>query len=441
MSSSIPQLTLFPLYPGGPLVRGRSGLNGNSSFYLRETKFTPAYGVNIPANATPLDTTTYYTLNGNQRVVSRPISEAANDTGLLAYDGTAIGKLKQGSVPAVAPSIPNLYKNAVELLSVSDLKFSDLMAQPDFLIPGVGMGLKVTTDGMGGVDTIALSPSSRGQLPGVSAIAKDFTLPNRVDITTGATFFRTGPSVNIGGASTDNTAAPARSVNPINQQGNVIPPFNVNSLERNAGIFRQDQLEQLALQALADPNADLDRLSPLLERLYQPQPNEQGVSVAGYDSVLDAEQSRQLAANQARLGVNPSDQFRKSVAEFVSVARQPQESYSAAYNPRMDQLQNGKINVTPWQASANASQSGLGQNSGNAFEMGSAVADAMSRKGRGSYIPFRMQSDTQGGQQGFTGSNPFAGSGGGMQSGMSFGSQAQSHQQFRMPRRPMAFMA
>ena len=441
MSSTIPQLTLFPLYPGGPLVRNRGGVNGNSSFYLRETKFTPAYGVNIPANASDIDTTTYYTLNGNQKVVSRPISEAADYyTGLLQYDGTAIGKLKQGTIPAVAPSIPNLYKAAVELLTVSDLKFSDLMAQSDFLIPGVGMGLKVTTDGLGGVDKIELSPSSRGKLPTVSAIGDDFTLSNRVDITTGATFSRSEPSVNIGGASTETSAAPAKAVNSINPQANAIPAFNVNTLERNAGIFRQDTLEQLALQALADPNSDLERLSPLLERLYQPQPNEQGLAVAGYDSVLNAEQSRQLAANQARLSVNPSDQFRKSVAELVSVARQPQESYASAYNPRMDQLQNGKINVTPWQASASASQSGMGQSSGNAFEMGSAVADAMSRKGRGSYIPFQMQSDAQG-QQSFTGSNPFAGSGGGMQSGMSFGSQAQSNQQFRAPRRPMAFMA
>lgn len=447
MSSSIPQLKLFPLYPGGPVVQGKGWLNANSSFYLRATKFTPAYGVNIPPGSSSVDTDTYYSLRANHTLSAQPISQASNYTGLLDYDASAIGKLKQGSVPAVAPSIPNLYKNAVDLLSVSDLKFSDLMSQPDFLIPGVGMGIKVTTDGMGGIDSVSLSPSSRGKLPSVSAIAKDFTLPNRVDITTGAVFSRPGPTVNIGGASSQNATTPAKTVSPIDAQNTQLPQFNVNTLDKNAGLFKQDQLEQLALQALADPDADLERLGPLLEGLYQPQPGNQALAVSGYDSVLSAEQARQVAANQAGLQVNPSEQFRQNVAQLVSVARQPQESfvsmYQSGHQTGMEQLMNGKVNVTPWQAAASASQSGLGQSGANTnmFDMGGAVADAASRKGSGSYIPFRMQSDAQG-QQGFAGSNPFAGNNsGGMQSSMSFGSQSQSNQQFRMPRKPMAFIA
>jgi hypothetical protein len=173
MSSTIPKLKLFPLYPGGPQVQNAGGLNANSSFYLRPTRFTPAYGVNIPPDTNPNDTDTYYTLRGDQTIARRSVSEARAYNTSLAFDGTVQGNLKQVAVPAVAPQTPDLYKEAVELLSISDLKFTELMAQPEFRIPGVGMGLKVTTDGLGNVDTIAISPSSRGQLPGVSDGSND----------------------------------------------------------------------------------------------------------------------------------------------------------------------------------------------------------------------------------------------------------------------------
>jgi hypothetical protein len=76
------------------------------------------------------------------------------------------------------------------------------------------------------------------------------------------------------------------------------------------------------------------------------------------------------------------------------------------------------------------------------FEMGSAVADAMSRKGRGSYIPFQMSGGQSQGQA-FGGSNPFMGGTGTSSGGMHFGGQQPQSggQAFRMPRKPLAFTA
>ncbi len=434
MSSSIPQLKLFPLYPGGPVVQNRGTLNANSSFYTRATRYTPSYPVNIPSSSTP--TNTFFNIDGKRIVATQPASADQLFNTPLNIDGTASGKLRTATVPSQAPTIPSLYQNAVDLLSISDLKFSDLVNQPDFRIPGIGMGLKVTTDGMGGIDKVELSPGSRGNLPGVSAIAKDFVLPNRTDITTGATFFRSGLPFNVKGATAANAIKPLQKLNPAALQANLLSQLNPNTLNRNAGIFKQDQLEKLALSALEDKNFDFDKVN--LEKLFQLQSQDNGIAVAGYDSALDAEQSRQLAASQSGLDVNTSPEFRQNMAELVSAARQPSENYASVFGPRLDQVMNGRINVTPWQqAAANAGQSGMGANSGSAFEMGGAVADAASRKGRSAmYMPFQMDSGSQG--QGFANANPFTG--GRLQSGMSFGGQTGAEQQFQR-RRPMAFMA
>ena len=104
--SSIPQLTMFPLYPGGPQVRGKGYMNANSSFYTKATQFTPAYAVNIPPNSNPVNPNTFYQLNNQGTVSQRPIGQATAYNAPLAFDGSVLGGLKQAAVPAVAPPIP-----------------------------------------------------------------------------------------------------------------------------------------------------------------------------------------------------------------------------------------------------------------------------------------------------------------------------------------------
>lgn len=443
MSSSIPKLTMFPLYPGGPKVQNTSGsLNANSAFYLRATQFTPAYGVNIPSNTNPSDLNTYYTVRGDQTLMTRPVSDIQPFTTPLALGGTP-GSVQQTVAPAVAPQTPSIYNQAVQLLSISDLKFSDLMAQPDFRIPGIGLGLKVTTDGMGNVDTVAISPSSRGELPSIAATSPDFGFSNRTEITTGAIFKTIDPGFELGGSSAN---VPVKSSQPntaLNSSINPLQPLNVNGLGKTAGIFNLDNLEQLTLAALKDQQGpELDSLTSTLQRLYQQQ-TPGGVAVSGAASSLDAEQSRQLAAVQAGLNVSPSTTSQQDIAAFVSAASRPQESYAAAYAPKMDQLMNGRVNVTPWQQAAASSSGGMNYSNGAMFEMGSAVADAMSRKGKGSsYMPFFQMGGGQTGGQSFGGANPFMSGTGTSSGGMSFGGHSQSGgQAFRMPRKPLAFTA
>jgi hypothetical protein len=442
MSSTIPPLTMFPLYPGGPKVQNTSGsLNANSAFYLRPTRFTPAYGVNIPPDTDPMDTDTYYTLLGNQTLLARPISGIQPFDTPLSLDGSATGALKQVATPTVAPTIPTLYDNAVKLLSITELQFSDLMAQADFRIPTIGMGLKVTTDGMGNVDTIAISPSSYGTIPGIAATSPDFGFSNRTDVTTGATFKTLDAGFELGGTNAIPASSSKLPTIANNTALNPLPQFNLSGLGKTAGIFNLDSLEQLTLDALQNPKStDLDTLAPAFAQLYQQQ-TPGGLAVSGADSALNAEQSVQLAAVQAGLNVSPSNAAQQNIAAYVSAASRPQETYAAAYAPRMDQVMNGRVNVQPWQPTTASNSGSLNYGNGAMFEMGSAVADAMSRKGRGSYIPFQMSGGQSQGQT-FGGSNPFLGAGtssGG--SGMGFaGGQSQSGGQL-FHRKPLAFTA
>lgn len=438
MSGTIPQLILYPLYPGGPQVKANSGtLNANSSFKTRANAFVPAYGVNLPSNLQPSEADTYYTLTGTATISRRPISEAANAySGNLGFDGTVTGGLKKVPVPAVAPQIPDLYRKAVELLSISDLKMADLLALPEFRIPGVGMGLKVTTDGMGGIDSVAINPSGRGVLGRPDATSPSFGGLNSAEISRAAAFSLTDLSINTGTAPIQQPTPyqPNQPVTVAPTDNNALQPqYTLNRLDRNAGIFN---LEEQALRALQSQSVDLDRITPELARLYQLQAGDiqpEGRVQFG----PDATQSQQIAASQVGLGVKTSDAFQANVVGLINANKQA-ENYASAFAPRMDQVMNGKIAASPWVGNQSAGTAGGGLSGSSSFEMGAAVADAMSRKGRGAgYMPFRMQSDTQ--EQGFGGSNPFLGANAGSSGGSQFGGEA-GQQQYR-PRRQLAFTA
>lgn len=439
MSGRIPQLILYPLYPGGPQVKASSGtLNASSSFKTQANQFVPAYGVNLPDNLQASEADTYYTLTGTATISRRPIGEASSTfNGHLGFDGTVTGGLKSVSAPAVAPEIPNLYKKAAELLSISDLKMADLLALPEFRIPGVGMGLKVTTDGAGGIDTVAINPGARGVMGRPDATGDYFGGLNSAEISRGAVFSLTDLSINTGTAPvqqpTANQVVDTTTVTPV--QNTIQPQYTVNKLDRNAGIFN---LEEQALTALKSQNADLDRITPELERLYQLQAGD----IRPENSVRlgpDSTQAQQMAASQVGLGVKTNEAFQANVVGLINANKQS-ESYASAFAPnKMDQVMNGKIAGAPWVGNQSAGTAGGGLGNSASFEMGAAVADAMSRKGKGAtYIPFRMQSDTQ--EQGFGGSNPFMGAnaGAGGSGGSQFGGQAD--QQYR-PRKQLAFTA
>lgn len=435
--SSLPPLIFYPLYPGGPQVRATNAwLNANSSFRTQANQFVPAYGVNLPTDLRASEADTYYTLSGNRTISRRPVSQASPSNTPLGFDATVSGSLKRASIPAVAPEIPNVFKAAERLLAVSELNMTELLSLSDFRLSNIGLGLKVTTDGQGSVDTVSISPSVYGTRLPLDATNPDFGGLNRAEITTGATFKVTDLSIDTG----PGMASPmiANKPSPVQSLPTGADALNLNTRERSAGIFKLQEQALQALQSLDPESANLNALLQRLEQLDQlasvdPLPNQTAQALGA------ATEGQQLAANRAGFGVNTSQDFQASVVGLINANKQS-ESYASAFAPRMDQVMNGKIAGSPWMSgqSANAGSGGLGNAGG--FEMGAAVADAMSRKGKGgSYVPFQRSS---GGESGFANANPFMGSGGGLGAGSgssAFGGQADPNA-YR-PRKPLAFTA
>lgn len=447
MSLTNPPLILFPLYPGGPKLRADSGgLNAYSSFRTLANRFTPSYGVNVPSSLNPNAADSYLTLNG-RRVISSssavPVNELYNQP--LGFDGRVKGGLTTVSVPAVAPEIPNIYKNAESLLSISELNLTSLLAQPDFRISGIGLGLKVTTDGAGGVANVAISPSSQGVIRRADASNIGFGGINRADVTIGATFKVTDLSINTGLGNLQPTNTASKPATSPTEAVNSLPTLaqtqlSATTLSKSAGIFNLQSLDELALQALQDKTLNLDKITPDLERLYALQANQGTGTQSALAFGADRLQSQQQAATQAGLGVNPSDTFQTNVIGLINASRQS-ESYAATYAPRMDQVMNGRIAGSPWIQGQTSGNLGGALGNATSFEMGAAVADAMSRRGRSAgYLPFGMQTSGQG-SGGFSQQNPFLGTGTGTSGGFSNLMGGQSDQQFRQPRKPLAFIA
>jgi hypothetical protein len=448
MSVNVPQLTLFPLYRGGPQVQGRSGVNANSAFYTQANAFSPAYAVNIPPATSRDFSTSYLTMgnSGSKRIEQRSTSQI-RDFDRPVWLGEIPGSIRQAPVPAVAPVIPNIYQAMADLLAVTDAHYDDLMAQPSFRIPTIGLGLKVTTDGMGGVDTIEISPSSRKANPRTGETSPDFSLQNRTDVTSGAMM---GADTGVG-LSIKRPVKPTSTIDnppqPLNTQqpglGDLANPFQ-KDLGRNAGIFNLQRPGALPPQ----PPVNLRDLNPIQQRLFQLQPPELGLAVSGAGAAVAADQARQIATVKARLEVNTSTRTKDNIANLASGGKQA-ESYAAAFRP---QTMDGRIPMAPSlpNAFANAGGASTGFGGSDGFNLGGAVSDAMNRKGRGGYIPFQMQGQDAGTSGGGAGASPFFGSGsqqGGMgfgagQGGMSFGmGSGNQGDQPRQRRRPLAFTA
>lgn len=445
MSASIPQLKLFPLYRGGPEVLGRTGatgsLGGATPFNLTQTQFNAPYAVNIPPNVMRDFTNTYLSFNTKGKVEQRATS-SIQDFDKPLWLGSGLGSVQQAPVPTVAPVIPNIYQDMVDLLSITEANFTDLMAQPTFNIPTIGMGIKVTTDGMGGVARIEVNPNSRQSNLRVGETNPAFPLPNRSEITTGA-MAKGDPGVGLGGtrpagspAQTGNRPLPPGALEPA--LGNS-PDLNLNNLGRNAGIFNLDRLG-----GPQGPQGGLQVQNPVQQRLLQLQPPAQGLALSGAGAAVAADQARQIATVQARLEVNTSNRFKENIADLASGSKSA-ESYASSFKP---QSMDGRIPMAAGlpNASTNAGGGGnLGTGAESSFTMGGSVSDAMSRRGSGGYIPFQMQSQDQGMMSGGTGSGGFSGhqqqgmsfGGGQSQSGTAFGGQQQPRQQ----RKPLAFTA
>ena len=367
MSVNIPQHILFPLYPNGSQVRYRGG----------------------------------YTLENGALVRQ---SDAVSFSGTLAgspfgLDATTPGALRKIPTPATAPVIPALYEQATRLLSVSNLKLSDLLAQPSFRISGLGsgsgLGLKVTTDGAGGVDTVALRPSGRALIPALSPFDPNFSGPARVDITTGSIPKIPPETIPLSSSST---------FHPPGLSDRSATVFNPVVFDASGGIPAQSPIERLfqpafRADALEESPEDGDIAAFLqgADRLEDSERNE--TLVFGYEAFMGDEEARRIAVNRAKLDVTTGDAFRRDVATLVTAhrmeARHPDLMQSSELDKRLSVLH-----------FLSASGRVAGASGGESFSPG--MADASDRKSQGGYLPFHGNA-----QGGFSGSgNPFRESGG-----------------------------
>lgn len=457
-SFSIPSLKLFPIYTGGPILDGKNGLNQNSQFTIPATNFSPAYPVNIAPSAAPYNYNDYFSFNAsNPRYISsKPVSDIPDYTTMLALDGTVPGRLSQTTAPSTPPEIPKAFQTRAAYYE-SDADFDALMTQPSFEIPGIGMGLLVTTDGHGDVVSESINPSSWATMFQTNQLG-NLGL-NRAEITIGATYKVDDPGYSFSNIQKGNGTAPAQ--NPSQTPSSVGALGNPNLLQ-NAGIFNTQPAN--AANALTG----VDAANPVLAKLNQLQPQNPGLSLSGQDAGVDANQAQQVAVNQAGYGVNLGDNFYQNMAGVVNAANaQQQTSYAATFAPRVDQLMDGKMPGGGHGGHGGGGHARVSMNQdaemANAvsFSVGASVADATSRNSKNGYIPFNMQKNensTGGGDSFSSDSNPFAGNDGsdgssgyqggfqqnGGQGGMFSGSNRQSDQQRQTPyyyRKPLAYSA
>jgi hypothetical protein len=373
MSTTIPPLKLFPLYRGGPVRETSFG--AASAFRTQATEFSPSYQVNIPSGNNPFQDGRVLSLNGDGELIKSTLKTDGLFNSNLAVDATP-GRLQETGLPATPPEVPSSYEDIVSQYAITDSRFSELMAQPEFSIPRIGPGLLVTTDGQGGIADVTIQPDAVGL---TSAAGQD--LPNRAVITSGA-LFKVDPT--IPGSSTRG-APPAKTVKPPSAPLPVTLSPNLFKTSANLslpGLKPGNPLEK--------PGSGPTEPNPILARLAQLSPPGSGLAIAGIDSQVNADQARRLAAVQAGFDVPLSPVFRRNAAELANQARF-QENYAALHRiPNTERLLDGRMPVVP------ALPEPPTRNNPNAWNIGSSltetgdVLDAGSRRMSGGYLAGRF---------------------------------------------------
>ncbi len=417
MSSSIPSLKLFPLYPGGPTLQTRGTLSADSQFRIPATSFSAAYEVNRTPNQV---SDTFYQIHPG-RFLSQA-SQGTTSNALYSIQPSQSGYLSRTTAPSSAPSTPDLFRDITRYYAISDLKFSELMTQDSFKLPRIGMGLRVETDGAGNATRMTVDPSIQHIMSSAGATDPRFAFANRAEILNRA-FQNTTPQVNLQPQlPPGNQPIPGSLTNAAVQplpQPLPSPLLSLNPLNRSADIFTLNSRELTP----AFGHLSTQEVNPVLERLRQLQPVDPGLSIAGFNAEATVTEARQIAANQAKLDVFLTDRAKENVDLLQKVAIQ-QSGAAYSHVKAMD----GFIPMAPSLPAPSKSAfetgtAGFGALTPNTDNFG-GVLDSTSKRGSGGYIPFQLGS---GGQEGFSGqSNPFGGN---------------TAQQQRQPRPRLAFHA
>jgi hypothetical protein len=411
MANSLDRVTLFSSYDwsrGGELARQ---LSGYTAFSTQETRTpTYSYDVNTVDQYIP---TGYIGLDSKHRLTQSNTTSSYNDNLSIANNNT--GRLTTNATVGATPEIPEQYNDRVNYYGVTDAQFDTLMQQSEFVIPRVGSGLKVTTDGQGNVANVAVSPSSVGMLTAYGSVP----LPNFAELTAGAV-----PKVD----STDSPYA-TNTLKPGEARRMGLPQ-NTGVIQQRPNTIKPPVQSLLSKQAGGATNPIEDRLNSLFgatqSRLNAPA--NQGLSISGQDSQLNFQQARQIAAVQANFDVPTTPGFRQTLAQLASSnqAGQTTTSVMPAITP-MATLMDGKVAMTP-QVSVTNPFANQRAASGSRVDMAESFMDASERRSKGGYLPPRFMGDTTANQQ----QQMSSGSGSGMtfsQGGANTNGQAMSDEQ------------
>jgi hypothetical protein len=384
VSTNIPALRLYD-YQGGSQP-AKPGLNPNKVTRFSGTDYTPEF-----------------TLNG--QFTSNQVIEAFAQQ----FQANAYGQLQRSSNPSVfdlisfgnrvlntnnnAPGygeVTHPYEKYLSQLEISEENLNALMQQPEFNIPNGNVGIKVKTDGMGGIESVGLNLNNRQQLYGRIS---DTNLFDRAEITQRA--------ASVQGNALDLNLPPIDAV-----QG-------INAPRRNPFT---DQLSDEALKQVSQPKtnplAGLGRIAadfkltepskipagqnPFTTKLLGLQPRDPGTRIIGPEGTLKAEDSKNIGAVQAKLNVNLDEKTTQQLAQLrnnlalTTLANLPRLSEEArrVLMPLVSSLINGSSNV-----SGQFGQSDLD----NALQELNVAVDTASKKssGGGVYMPMNTNSGSQ----------------------------------------------
>lgn len=292
-----------------------SGLNQSTSFYLGFSDLKRLYPTlpSYPVNAAPTVDRTgddfYFTVNSDGTFTQKPVSSATDPGKPLSFSFTgSSGSISTTTTPTVAPDSPMNWSEYLNTLQYSDNQFSTLVAGAagtTFEIPGVGLGLLATTDGMGHVSNVQIDMSYQGLTRwGMDVLSPLYNMLDRESILLRASM--SGPAASV---AQDNNMRVGKAADSNNPGITSLIPASVSP----AGLG-------LASTGLAGINTN-----PVLNRLAALQPRDLGLLVSGFNSQLDLQGNRNLASSQAGLDVFPSLAFKQNLQQLTQslVTSQP----------------------------------------------------------------------------------------------------------------------
>lgn len=296
-------------------------LTGQSSFTLNTQNGLPNLAVNQSTDHTKglLGNTQYLNFNPTHpgAVQVSSLDNANTNVRPFGFDPSS-GALPAlliggGSTPTTAPTLDADTATLTDRYAISEGNLSSLIASGEFDLPSIGLGLRVTTDGVNVTD-VDVHPSAQ------ALQARDRALVS--DVNTAGIIYPNNPVNGSGGPNTPT------------QPGDLSPLIGNNKAAGSNNPFAATKISQNPFKVLTpglidsgqplNPNSlnSLNQTSnPLTQLALGIQP-EQGLTVIGGNAEANATTTRHIASVQAKLDVNVSLAAQQHIGKLQELAAQ-----------------------------------------------------------------------------------------------------------------------